>query len=235
MAERKVEAAPSVLYEDPYLIAVDKPAGIIVHGDGTGQRTLTDLVRGLLAAEGEHRVVSELQPLQRLDRETTGIVLFSKAKETQPVFDALVAERGMEKRYLAVVRGRFPGGIETYDASIGRDRHDSHRMHVSRSGKSALTKAKRIGYASADGSGPERSLLDVNLLTGRKHQIRVHLSNAGFPVMGDELYGNPSRQERERGLMLHASAEEFVHPVTGGRVRIEAPYPPRFEELFPRG
>lgn len=223
-----------VLYEDSYVVAVDKPAGIIVHGDGTGRQTLSDFVRDYLVRAGEQQAVSELQPLQRLDRETTGIVLFSKAKEMQAAFDALIAERGMEKRYLAVVCGRFPGGIKTYDTPIGRDRHDSRRMHVSRSGKSALTKAKRIAYAPADSLGPERSLLDVNLLTGRKHQIRVHLSNAGFPIIGDELYGEPTHRELERGLMLHASVEAFVHPVTGEQVRIESPYPVRFEELFPR-
>ena len=230
MAQSKVV----VLYEDPYLIAVDKPADIIVHGDGTGQETLADQVGGLLRDAGRQREADELQPLQRLDRETTGIVLFSTSKQTQAAFDQLIARREIKKLYLAVVHGRFPAGVQTFKEPIGRDRHDSRRMRASRSGKDALTKARRIAYAPADDHGPERSLLEVDLLTGRKHQIRVHLSNAGFPVLGDELYGHPGTGERQRGLMLHASEELFCHPVTGEELRIVAPYPERFELLFPR-
>ena len=222
-----------ILYRDEGLIAVDKPVGLIVHGDGTGKRTLADELRDLLRAEGAEREAAELQPLQRLDRETSGIVLFSTCKQTQPAFDRLIAERGLEKRYLAIVRGRFPAGIQTYDAPLGRDRHDARRMRVSRSGKSALTKARRLDFAPADDRGPARSLVEVGILTGRKHQIRVHLSNAGYPVMGDELYGHPSPRERDLGLMLHASEEAFEHPVTGERVHIESPAPARFKGLFP--
>ena len=223
-----------ILFEDGCLIAVDKPAGLIVHGDGTGTATLSDLVRAQLVAQGAPRAAAELQPLQRLDRETTGIVLFSTQKATQPAFDALVSGRQMEKRYLAIVHGRFPAGApRTFDAPIGRDRHDAHRMRASRSGKPALTTARLIAFAPADAQGPARSLVEVALHTGRRHQIRVHLSHAGFPLLGDELYGAPGARERAAGLMLHASEEAFTHPVTGERVRIRAPYPARFAPLFP--
>lgn len=218
-----------VLYEDDWILVVDKPAGIIVHGDGTGVETLSDCVRGLLANRGEN--ASELQPLQRLDRETTGIVLFSKRKETQAAFDALIAERHIEKHYLAIVRGHFPEMPQTFRSPIGRDRHDSHRMRVSRTGKPALTKAQLLAFSPANNAGPTRSLLSVDLLTGRKHQIRVHLSHAGFPILGDNLY---SRLHVSGGLMLHAFEERFEHPVTGKSIVIHAPYPKRFKPLFPR-
>lgn len=217
-----------ILYEDEWILAVDKPADIIVHGDGTGVETLTDLLRDSI---GDSPRLNHLQPLQRLDRETTGIVLFSKQKETQPLFDGLIAERRIEKRYLAIVRGRFPQGTRTFRDPIGRDRHDSRRMRVSRTGKPALTKVSLLALSSADAAGPARSLLSVDLLTGRKHQIRVHLSHAGFPILGDAPYGG---QNVPDGLMLHATEERFVHPITGEQVAIHAPYPVRFAQLFPR-
>lgn len=221
---------PSILFEDAWLLALDKPAGLIVHGDGTGAETLLDLARAMLAGRGED--ASGLQPLQRLDRDTTGIVLLSKRKEAQPRFDALIAERRIEKRYLAIVSGRFPQSPQTYRGPIGRDRHDSRRMRVSRTGKPALTRARLAAFAPADIAGPARSLLDVDLLTGRKHQIRVHLSHAGLPILGDALYGGA---HAPGGLMLHAAEERFAHPFTGEPVCIRAPYPSRFEALFPRG
>lgn len=216
-----------ILYEDEWILAVDKPAGIIVHGDGTGTSNLTALLRDSI---GDCPQSNQLQPLQRLDRDTTGIVLFSTCKETQPLFDALIAERCIEKRYLAIVRGRFPHGPQTFRGPIGRDRHDSRRMRVSRTGKPALTKARLLARASADETGPTRSLLSVKLLTGRKHQIRVHLSDNGFPLLGDTLYGGPYAPD---GLMLHAAEERFTHPTTGKAICIRAPYPVRFEPLFP--
>ena len=216
-----------ILYEDEWVLAVDKPAGIIVHGDGTGATTLTDLLRDSI---GDSPLLNQLQPLQRLDRDTTGIVLISKRKETQAAFDALIAERRIEKRYLAIVRGRFPEAPQTYRGAIGRDRHDSRRMRVSRTGKPALTRAHLLAFSPADIAGSTRSLLDVELLTGRKHQIRVHLSDAGFPLLGDALYNGP---RITGGLMLHAAEERFTHPVTGERTVIRAPYPIRFKPLFP--
>ena len=217
-----------ILYEDDWLIAVDKPAGIIVHGDGTGIATLTDLLIG-----DSPQLTGGLQALQRLDRETSGIVLFSKRKETQATFDALIAERRITKRYLAIVRGRFPQDPHTFRDPIGRDRHDSRRMRVSRTGKPSLTEARLLAFSPADAAGPARSLLSVDLHTGRKHQIRVHLSHAGFPILGDTLYGSPRIASACNGLMLHAAEERFEHPLTGETVRILAPCPSRFMPLFP--
>lgn len=235
----------SVLYEDEWLIAVDKPAGIIVHGDGTGAETLTDLVRTRLETEGDATAASQLQAVQRLDRDTTGVVLFSKDKSVQGALDAALAGRAVgtsaggpdaassaRKRYLAVVRGEFPWRSRTFDGSVARDRHDARRMRVGRTGKSAQTRVERLAV-----SGPRagrRSLLLVELVTGRRHQIRVHLAHAGFPILGDELYGVPAdRSPRVPGLMLHAWEERLTHPVTGERLVVRAPCPERFRALFP--
>lgn len=260
----------STLFEDAWLLAIDKPAGIIVHGDGSGVATLTDLVRERLVTAGEAEAAAQLQAVQRLDRETTGIVLFSKDKRVQPALDALVADHageraasggkarrgasslgdasqagsvqagcgqatnaaGMSKCYLAVVRGELPEGWRTLDGPIGRDRHDARRMRVSSGGKPAETRVRRLATSGARGS--RRSLLLVELVTGRKHQIRVHLAHAGFPILGDALYGTPAdRGHREPALMLHAWEELLVHPVTGEALRLVAPVPERICDLFP--
>ncbi|WP_417228870.1 RluA family pseudouridine synthase [Thermophilibacter sp.] len=208
----------SVIYEDEVLLAWDKPAGIIVHDDGTGAPTLTDVVAAHLAAAG--RADARPQAVQRLDRETTGLTLFSLDRATQPALDAQVAGHAMNKTYLAVVAGRVPWAEKTVRRPIGRDRHDARRMRVCRpgQGKSAETCVRRV--AEKDG----RTLLAVTLVTGRRHQIRVHLASLGHPIFGDALYGGP---RCPAGLLLHAWREELDHPVSGERLRLETAWPAR--------
>lgn len=219
-----VRQLPTVIFRDPLMLAVDKPAGLLVHGDGSGAPTLTDQVSALLAGEGYPAVP---QAVQRLDVETTGVVLFSLTEEFQPTLDALVAGHGMSKRYLAVVEGKLKGSKDAWrvlNKPIARDRHDARKMRVGGSGKPALTRVRTLATRGG------RSLLLVELGTGRRHQIRVHLAHAGHPILGDTLYGGRPHQD---GLMLHAWLEELSHPVTGARVALQAPYPARFAHLFP--
>lgn len=208
----------TVIYEDEVLLAWDKPAGIIVHGDGTGVRTLTDVVAAHLDATG--RADARPQPVQRLDAETTGLVLFSLERATQPALDAQVAGHAMDKTYLAVVSGRVPWAQKTVRQPIGRDRHDARRMRACRpgQGKPAETRIRRV--AEKDG----RTLLVVTLVTGRRHQIRVHLASLGHPIVGDALYGGARSTS---GLLLHAWREELDHPVSGERLRLETAWPQR--------
>lgn len=208
----------TAIYEDEVLLAWDKPAGIIVHGDGTGVRTLTDVVAAHLDAAG--RADARPQPVQRLDAETTGLVLFSLERATQPALDAQVAGHAMDKTYLAVVAGRVPWAQKTVRQPIGRDRHDARRMRACRpgQGKPAETRIRRV--AEKDG----RTLLVVTLATGRRHQIRVHLASLGHPIVGDVLYGGARSTS---GLLLHAWREELDHPVSGERLRLETAWPQR--------
>lgn len=220
-----------ILFVNDALIAVDKPAGMIVHGDGTGTLTLTDALREAVLAGAIGRCdetdPNELQALQRLDRDTTGIVLFSRRKSAQPLYDRLLAEHSFEKRYLAVARGRARWTERTIDAPIGRDRHDARRMRVSRTGKPARTSIRVLDARRIDDEW--LTLLDVRIETGRKHQIRVHLAHEGMPLLGDALYGKPS----SRGLMLHAHELAFTDPITGEPLRIISPAPDRMRKLFP--
>lgn len=210
---------PLVVAHDPFFLVANKPAGLLVHGDGTTSATLTERLTVLLASHGSDVVP---QAVQRLDLPTTGLVLFSLTKEFQPCFDMLVEKGDMRKTYLAVVWGAFPSSLQRIEAPIGRDRHDARRMCVSRTGKEATTVVHILGRRCGS------TLLGVEILSGRRHQIRVHLANAGFPLMGDLLYGG---KPCDGGLMLHAWREAFVHPVTNVPIDLEAPMPSRFCKL----
>lgn len=209
---------PAVLYCDPWLLALDKPAGTIVHGDGTGERTLTDVASDLMLSFGDGFSASDIQAINRLDRDTTGIVLLSLDKQTQPAFDRLVAEHGIEKRYRALAEGRIEWNEKLIDKPIGRDRHHADRMRISASGKPSRTEVKVLKRMKARKGMPACSLIDVTLLTGRKHQIRVHMASVGHPLVGDRLYGTA----RPCGLQLRAYHVAFTHPVTGEHVEITA-------------
>lgn len=222
--------AADILHRDPVLLAANKPAGVLVHGDGTDAPTLMAQVQVALGQLGSHGVA---RPVQRLDVDTTGVVLFSLTEEFQPALDALVAGHEMRKRYLAVVEGVLPGGPcdgegwHVLDGPIARDRHNPRRMRVGRTGKPARTRVRAL--AEHEGL----SLVLAELETGRRHQIRVHLAHAGCPIVGDALYGDGGRRSSD-GLMLHAWQESFDHPITAERVCVEAPVPDRFRTLFPQ-
>lgn len=236
MGALQTDLSLKILYQDDYLLAVNKPAGIIVHADGTNEPSLTDLVcEKLCAHEASNKIdFSQIQALNRLDKETTGIVLFSLKKETQPQFDQLIVSKELSKEYLAAVKGAFEPNKLLIDRAIGKDRHDAQKMRISATGKSSQTEVRRIKVASS-AQGLAHSLLLVNLLTGRKHQIRVHLSSLGFPLIGDTLYGGVSSLQRgakkkykQQPLMLHAYRVEFIHPVTGAKIVIKTDIPERF-------
>ena len=229
-----------IIYQDSYILAVNKPAGIIIHSDGTSRagehagmraaETLTDLARVYLESKGCVQQTQDVQALHRLDKDTTGIVLFSLEKETQLLFDELIRSRNVHKTYLAVVKGEFPEGEQDITLPIGRDRHDARRMRVSKTGKAALTHVRRLEVQRRGQS--TRSLMLAELGTGRKHQIRVHFSALGFPIVGDGLYGrtSPTRTAAftQGPLMLHAYELSFVHPMTGEPLVLKTGWPSRF-------
>lgn len=215
-----------LIWCDRFIACVEKPQGMLVHGDGTGKATLTDAVHAALRAQAPSYGLPQglrAQAVQRLDVETSGIVLFSLAEEFQPVLDAAIASGGVHKHYLAIASGSVGPDTFAIDAAIARDRHVSGRMRVARTGKPARTRVHVLDRSKGT------SLLSVALDTGRRHQIRVHLAHLGHPILGDDLYGRGAGP-----LMLHAHQVHLTHPVTGELLMFETDWPARFARHYSR-
>ena len=210
-----------LLYEDEYLAVVNKPAGLVVHpGAGNPDGTLVNALMARLSSLSG--IGGELRPgiVHRLDKDTSGLILIAKDDETHQALSAQLANREMEKHYRAVVKGRVREDAGRVEAPIGRSARDRKKMAIRPDGRYALTEWKVLRPDFRHGT-----LLDVHILTGRTHQIRVHMASIGHPVMGDPIYGHPNNAPR---LMLHAYSLCFTHPKTLERMTLTAPCP--FEE-----
>ena len=218
----------SVVHEDPWLLVVDKPAGLVVHpGAGTPEGTL---VNGLLHHYPELAGVGQPDRpgiVHRLDKGTSGLMLVAR---TPAAYDALVhmlSSRQVSRRYLALVEGDVAADQGVVDAPVGRSSRQPTRMAVSAAGRSARTSYSVTGRYPDAGV----TLLECALETGRTHQIRVHLSAIGHPVVGDPQYRRPGRGEGRPRLgrpFLHAFALAFDHPDGGGGRQFRSELP---EEL----
>ena len=222
----------AVLFEDEHLIALDKPAGLVVH-PGAGRSSGT-LVHRLLARYPELAGVGGPgRPgiVHRLDGGTSGAMLVARTPETYQRLVRLFAGRGVDKRYLGVVLGvpRAPSG--TVDEPIGRHPSRRQRMAVVASGKPALTAWRRLAV------GRGLALLEFVLHTGRTHQIRVHARHLGHPLVGDEVYGRIARAAPP-GVAgfprpaLHARRLALTHPISGEALVVEAPVPDDLRALW---
>lgn len=207
-----------ILYEDEHLIAVNKPAGMVVHpAPGHPDQTF---VNALLYHCQSLPTTDPLRPgiVHRLDKDTSGVLLAAKTVQTHGKLVSLFAERKIKKYYLAVCIGTPQEGL--IDAPICR--HPIHRKEMTVSfanGKEAKSFCKILSQH------PPLSLVEIELLTGRTHQIRVHLKHRGTPVLGDLVYGSASANKKfqAKRQMLHAHHVEFVHPMTGISLKLIAP------------
>ena len=211
-----------VRYADDDVVVLAKPAGLVVH-PGAGHPDGT-LVNGLLALYPEMAAVGdEMRPgiVHRLDRDTSGLLV---AARTQRAYDSLVEQisvRSVDRRYVALAWGAFSSPRGVVDAPIGRSTARRTRMAVRESGKAARTEYEvRVAYTD-----PVCSLLDCRLETGRTHQIRVHLSAIGHPIVGDGTYGGAREAIRLDRPFLHAARLAFDQPTTGERLSFEDPLP----------
>ena len=211
------------VWEDPFLSILHKDAGRIIHGDRSDTHCLNAQAAALYAERGEEIFV---RPLHRLDRETQGLVLYSRLPFFQPWFDACLCDHSLQRCYIAVTSGTCaPGKVMTIRRPIGRDRHVSGKYRVSPSGKEAVTKAECL--SSEGGITVFRCILE----TGRTHQIRVHLSDAGYPILNDPLYGIPSKKFRDMGLW--ADRVIFRNPLSRKKHRIKDTAAPDFSVFLP--
>ncbi|HEU5179925.1 MAG TPA: RluA family pseudouridine synthase [Candidatus Polarisedimenticolia bacterium] len=227
-----------VVHEDPAFFVISKPAGLVVH-PGAGRRTGT-LVHALLSLGGELSTAGGAgRPgiVHRLDRETSGLLVVARTDAAHRSLAAQFEARKVLKLYDALVWGRIAPARGRIDAPLGRHPVARTRMAVRATGRAAITE-----YASKEAFSAF-TLLEVRILTGRTHQIRVHMKHLGHPIVGDTEYGGARtsslrdaalREEVERfgRLALHARRLEFAHPETGEPLRFEAPLPGDFADLL---
>lgn len=216
-----IRLAPSILYRDDALIALNKPSGMAVHGGSGISRGVIEQLR-LELPECRY-----MELVHRLDRETSGVLLVALKRRALVGLHAAMRDGRIEKRYLTLVAGRWPNPVQQVKLPLHKRVTDEgeKRVTVRDDGQSAHTIFRRLEAFD------DYTLLEAELKTGRTHQIRVHTSHLGFPIAGDDKYGDFELNKRlaKQGLkrmFLHAARLVFDHPVSGERLVIEAPLPP---------
>ena len=211
-----------ILYEDRDLAVVVKPRGMVVHpAAGHSEGTLVNALLGSL--DELSGIGGEKRPgiVHRLDKDTSGVMMVAKNDETQTELSRMLKDREIEKHYLALAEGIMKEKEGVIEAPIGRSKKDRKKMAVDPDGRPAVTEWKVLA------EGRNCSLLDVHILTGRTHQIRVHMRSIQHPVCGDPLYGF-EKGVKAPCLMLHARSLSFVHPRTKEKKTFQAPLPGDF-------
>ncbi|MDH5181834.1 MAG: 23S rRNA pseudouridine(955/2504/2580) synthase RluC [Gammaproteobacteria bacterium] len=219
--------ASGILYEDKRILIINKPAGIAVHG---GSGINFGVIEALRALRPE---APFLELVHRLDRDTSGCLIIAKKRSALRVLHDLLRENRMAKFYLALLRGEWRGGDRILDFPLRKNTLQSGErvVKVSADGKPARS------LFSPQNTKAAASLVQVRLETGRTHQIRVHAAHAGFPIAGDEKYGDEefNRQMKEQGLkrlFLHAHQLDFTFPDDGQRINITAPLPDDLKQVL---
>jgi len=229
--ELKAQDIPvDVIYEDEDIIVVNKPKGMVVHPangnpDGTLVNAIMNICKDSLSGIG-----GEIRPgiVHRIDKDTSGLLIIAKNDKAHINLSEQIKNREITKKYVALVRGVIKENNATIDMPIGRSDKDRKKMAVRKDGKNAVTHFDVIkrynGY----------TYLDIKIDTGRTHQIRVHLAEIGYPIVGDTVYSNGKNPFGVEGQMLHAKSLEFKHPITGQTMKLEAPIPEYFEDVLKR-
>jgi 23S rRNA pseudouridine1911/1915/1917 synthase len=228
------EAIPlDVVYRDGDVLVIDKPAGMVTHpAPGHDRGTLVNALLALEQAEGGLATVAGVERpgiVHRLDRDTSGLIMVARNDAAQVSLQAQLKARRVRKTYLALAGGVVNAQLGRIEKPIGRDPRQRLRMAVTADGKPAIT-----GYRVRE-RFPAWTLLELDLVTGRTHQIRVHLASIGHPVAGDPVYATGAARKGPHGLarlFLHAWKLEFLSPGSGRLVRCEAPLPDELESVL---
>lgn len=213
-----------VVYEDSDIIVVNKPKGLVVHpANGNWDGTLVNAIMAI-CKDSLSGIGGEIRPgiVHRLDKDTSGLLIIAKNDKAHLNMSEQIKNREVKKIYYALVRGVVPENEATINMPIGRSNKDRKKMAVTKDGKEAVTHFKVIERFQ------KYTLLEVKIDTGRTHQIRVHLSEIGYPVVGDEVYSNGKNEFGIRGQLLHAKSLDFKHPRTGEQMHLEAELPEEF-------
>ena len=216
-----------VIYEDSDIIVINKQKGLVVHpGNGNPDGTLVNAVMAM--CKDLSGIGGEVRPgiVHRLDKDTSGLIIIAKNDKAHINMSNLIKERKVKKTYIALVRGVIPENEATINMPIGRSYKDRKKMAVVKTGKNAVTHFKVIERFS------KYTLLELVIDTGRTHQIRVHMAEIGYPLVGDNVYSNGKNEFNVEGQMLHAHKLEFDHPITNKHMKLEAPLPEYFNNVL---
>jgi 23S rRNA pseudouridine955/2504/2580 synthase len=210
----------AVIFQDKHLLVIDKPAGVAVHG-GSGRS------HGVIEALRASRPRETLELVHRLDRDTSGCLAVARDRTTLTALHALIRESGMHKTYLGLVSGSWQLGTKRIDAPLATDdrRHGERHVRVAAAGKESVSVFKPVQFFGRLGT-----LMEIDIPTGRTHQIRVHAAFAGHPLLGDDKYGDRERnaelkRQGLRRIFLHAHSIAFDWPGTGVPFHVSAPLP----------
>ena len=227
--EIKAENIPlDIVYEDNDIIVVNKQKGLVVHpGNGNPDGTLVNAImnhcKGSLSGIG-----GKIRPgiVHRIDKDTSGLLIVAKNDEAHIDVSNQIKEHLVKKTYVALVRGIIKENEATINIPISRSNNDRIKMAVSKKGKEAITHFRVLKRYNGF------TYIEVNIETGRTHQIRVHMSHIGYPIVGDSIYSNGKNPFGVEGQMLHSSKLEFTHPRTKQKMKLEAKLPKYFEDIL---
>ena len=217
-----------IVYEDEDIIVVNKAKGMVVHpGNGNPEGTLVNAIlnhcKGTLSGIG-----GEIRPgiVHRIDKDTSGLLVIAKNDKAHINISEQIKNRQVKKIYTALIRGNLPEDRATINMPIGRSMQDRKKMAVRKDGKEAVT------HIEVQKRYQNYTLIKVKIDTGRTHQIRVHMAQIGYPIIGDEVYSNGKNEFGVKGQMLHSTILEFKHPTTNKVMHFEAELPQYFKDIL---
>ena len=227
-----------VLYEDEHLLAVDKPSGLAIHpGSGIAGETLVDQARAYLERQGLRTPEGEFKPspAHRLDRETSGVVVVAKTRQAMVRLTEVFTRGEADKTYLALAKGRFQRETGSIDLRLAE-----HQQTFASKQQRGVNMQEALTHWRKLAGGPDATLLELTIETGRTHQIRRHLEAIGHPIAGDGKYGDfPFNHEKQRQwglrrMFLHSTRLSLPHPITKKRLVFSSPLPQELLEVLPK-
>ncbi len=228
-AKLKPEDIPlNVIYEDNDIIIINKEKGMVVHpGNGNPDGTLANAIMAR-CKDSLSGIGGEIRPgiVHRIDKDTSGVIIVAKNDKAHLNISNQIKEHKTTKTYLALVRGSIKENEATINMPIGRSTRDRKKMAVDKKGKEAVTHFKVLKRYE------DYTYIEVVIETGRTHQIRVHMAEIGYPIVGDTTYSNGKNKFGIEGQMLHAYKIKFVHPTTGKEVEYTAELPKYFKDIL---